>query len=172
MKRSLLIAAILMGLTRGLSAVQTPIYPVLSDKGIAGEDIYVFGSIAGNSVRLSSTATNPPAPEGQYSFQAQAVGGPGSTWGVFFLNPNRSNRAVDLSAYNNGEIRFWANCTSDNFNVFVQHLNGVQEGYNYAGSFGGQFNQWVPVVYPIGPVAAAIPTTDMDSPFEIEANQN
>jgi len=43
MRKAFFIAATLFGFSQASWAVPTPIYSVLTDKGIAGEDIFIFG---------------------------------------------------------------------------------------------------------------------------------
>lgn len=177
MKRSLFLAAALFGLSQTGLAVPTPIYSVLTDKGIAGETIYVWGPGLGNSVTLSSTSTNPPPPEGIYSMKGQAVSGNGSTWAIFYLDGLRANRPVDLSAYaSSGELRFWANCDTANFFTFLQYPDGAQAKSNWsATSLASHLNQWVSLAIPLNTFPAHLsptPLSNIVSPFGLTMNQS
>jgi hypothetical protein len=171
MKR-MLTALLLLSIGPGLvGAVQTPIYSVLGDYGSAGDDVFVWGPGAENSVFLDSAAVNPPPPEGLHSMRSTSLVGTdfrppvpnAPTWAVMYLNmPSRTNRRVDLSAYGNsnpaagpvGEMRFWAYCTSDNFETLVQHFDGSQDGCSWSHSSDGtdpnrfMLNQWNAMVCP------------------------
>jgi len=177
-KLSLFILAVL-----GTSAwsIQTPIYTVFSDVDGPTDNVFVFGVAGANSVSLDSTTATPTPPEGFRSMQATAnpVTNNGSaagwsTFGFFYLNKGTSNpRPVDFSQYAaTGELRFWANCNSNAFEMVVQHLDGSQDGFDFSGWF--PTNQWVPMYIPLtdftnppngdGP---EINWTDIDSPFLI-----
>jgi len=179
MKRSTVLF-LLLSLAGPLRAVPTPIDTILADTsnpGMAGDDIYIWGPGGATSVSLDSTTVNPAPPEGFHSMKSTVISGQGSTWAIMYLNApdqnkNRSNRPVDLSAYANGEIRFWANCDRDDFEVFIQHADGSQDGYGLTGAFQGNFNQWVPVILPLGPITSSYAINDIVSPFLITANHN
>ena len=70
------------------------------------------------------------------------------TWAVVVPNGG----TVDLTPYaTSGELRFWANCNTDNFEALIQHSDGSQDGCSWAGTAGttpGTFilNQWNAIV--------------------------
>jgi len=141
-----------------LWAVQTPVFTILSDS-VSGDKINGWGDVA-----LYGAATSPTPPEGYYSMQMGSPAG-GGGWGVYYLQPG----GLDLSNYaTSGELRFWANCSTDNFALVILHTDSSSENYDFANVFGGAFNVWVPVAVPLNQIR--YPINDIYSPFIINLN--
>ena len=86
-------------------------------------------------------------------------------WGIYYLQPG----GIDLSAYAaSGELRFWANCTTDNFSLTIEHADTSTESYNFLNTFGGAFQQWVSVAIPLNLIQ--YPINNIYSPFIVNLN--
>src|SRR5258708_1578641 len=124
MKKSLLIVALLIS---AASAAQATIYTIFSDNGILGTDLFKWGP----SVSLSSVSVPAQgAPEGLYTMQAQGTGFDG--WGVFYSG------GINLSAFQNGELRFWLFTTTGDIEIDFEHNTGVATGNPNVDCFSGR----------------------------------
>jgi len=158
------------------AAIATPIYAVLGDEYSSGDDVYTWGNVT------VTTPTAPAPPEGYKSLKAVVVSGFNPSqgaviewggWGVVNLTPGPTptRRSVDMSAYQtDGEMRFWINCSTDNFEVAMEHndngsLPGTKESWLFHNVDGWVNNTWLPVIILMSDTQW--PLNDIFSPFEI-----
>jgi len=161
---------------------QAAILTVFSDNGISGTNLFTWPGGASGSIFQSSVAVPSltVAPEGKYTMLTQPISGGFDGWGVFYLSGGRPSK-VDLSQFQNGEIRFWLYTTTANMTLSFEHLkSGVdcqgnfgttsKDCFDFNTVLGGLLNQWVLVTVPmIGP-GYSVDMKDLYSPFEITAN--
>ncbi len=149
--------------------LQAQTLSLFSDKGVpSGTVVNAWWDTTLAPASFDGHSTVVSAVEGFESWRTEGPSWAG--WGVFFASP------IDLTAYQNGEIRFWMYTNTADVTLSIEYsgsaggncFGGTKDCFDFFGtSLVSSLNQWVPISLPL---SMLVRRSGVVSPFQISAN--
>ncbi|MFH1368558.1 MAG: hypothetical protein ABII64_05470 [Elusimicrobiota bacterium] len=136
------------------------VYPVYSDAGMPGDNLYTWGDWSKGALLEESTECPGGNAEGFLCMKTSCPAGASYCgYGIFFNSPG-----IDLSAYLNGSLRFWVYSTTGDAKIEIEDWDGDNSvvwlrscGWNEISSK----NVWTLVSIPISSFTAVNPNLSL-----------